>query len=412
MAKGTSSGEASATAVLEKPLVSHGTRNGVAEKPRPEDDPSVQRLAKIIEAEQAKGRGVDDARAEDAEKSRDRVRNRNGRFAPKASDDDDDDTATAEPEEKPAKASAGESEVEIPDEDYRSAVRALARDGWDKEQIDLLAEKDISKLIATGKRRAKAQADGDDFTKKHRTIQQELNALKNGVQPGPNKSQEANEGDSAEKPKNPKGVTTQPVASDSTEEPVTDVRAFTDYLEKTVGVEGAAEPVQKAFGALDKRSSERIAGVMQAIQDRDKQLVSVMDGMNSILNDTLLRLSIKELEVEFPDLKRADFRTAVLKEASELGFSDSRPDHESLLRYAVMVVDAPTRWKKAKAHVDRVKEARRNGSPTPPRSVEDSPTRKLNQDQLRTEMLRAKFERDESKYADLKAEYDKRFHRA
>lgn len=319
-----------------------------------------------------KAAGVDDgfsiapdaanaAESTDESKTSGPARDENGRFVSKKND-----------EAEPAANTEAEAKTEskYSDEDIKRAVAALNRDSSPKYLIDKLTSGDDD-TIAYALKRAKVQADGDEFSNKHKTLQQELEALKS--------KPAANSGDTG---KQDATASTPPLAK---------------YLAEQLGDENAEQIVRESLAVAEQNYQTELAKRDQQFRDLAKKF-----------EDSEIERNRADLLSEYPDLKDRDVWAKVRKQLENLPESEDRPDLRTRLEHAARIELAPELIKRAKSESDRRNKQRDNGNPTTmARAGETAPS--MTRGELQDAMLDAQLANQDKRYEELKSEMHKRF---
>lgn len=284
-------------------------------------------------------------------------RDANGRFVKK-----NETTATADAgKDAPSVASSKHS-----DDDIRTATAALQRDKAPKWMLDKLTTGD-DEAIAYALKRAKVQADGDEFTKKHKQLQQEFDKIKN--QPAVTNGEGEGEGD----------------ATTSTAEPLA------AYLAEMLGDDKAAEHVRASLAGLTKSQASEL-------EKRDQQVAALQKQVEAMATER----ARDALVSEYPDLKDKEVWAKVVKAASSLPESEDRPDLQTRLEHAARIELAPELIRRAKAEQDRRNKVRDTGSPSAPSRTNETKSKATASD-LQDAYLDAAERGDEGKMKEIKA---------
>lgn len=282
-------------------------------------------------------------------------------------------------DEQPA-AEDAKAPSKYSDDDVRkataAALRVAGKDGLPKALAAAIESGDEG-TIAHYLKLSKIQADGDDFTNKHKTLQQELEALKKA----------ANSGDKAKA-----DATASTAYLDDAAKPLA------SYLTETLGDENAPEHVRASLAALEKSIIER------AKVEQSQQLAA----MQSQLNEMALERARAELMSEYPDLKDKAVWENVRKQFDDLPESESRPDMLTRLEHAARIELAPEMSRRSKDERDRKNKLRDQGSPTPVSRSGEAKSN-LSPSDIADQYLEALEKGDQGKVAELKSVMHSRF---
>lgn len=245
-----------------------------------------------------------------------------------------------------------------------AALRVAGKDGVPKA-ISKAIDAGDEATIAYYLKLAKIQQDGDEFTKKYKSLQQELDAIKSAKEQG--------KGDAA-------------TATDQ------DADALADYLAEILGDDHAKEVVRKSLAGLTKSQSSALERANQQIAALQKRV-----------EEQAIERARDALISDYPDLKDRELWGRVKKHLESLPESEDRPDLQTRLEHAARIELAPVLMQRAKAEQERRNRIRDNGTPTlPARSGESKqPTR--DHTKLQEELLDALEKGDEVKAREIKA---------
>lgn len=297
------------------------------------------------------------------------ARGADGKFKPKGEETPaGENLATATTKDSvEVKADEATEEPKHTDAELRKAIAALQRYKVPKSVLKL-AESGDEDTIAHGLHLAKIQADSDDFSTKHKTLQQELDSLK----------------------------TKKPAANSGVEDGATAPDLLADYLAEALADPEAAKHVREHSAALQKAHQSELAKRDQQIADLVKR------GDERDLNDAR-----DALMSDYPDLKDRDTWLRVKKQYDQLSISEDRPDALTRLDHAARIELAPELAKRSKAERDKKHQLRDNGSPSPANRAGEPLTVK-SLDDLRDESLDAAMAGDEAKQKSIEAEIKRR----
>jgi len=310
---------------------------------------------------------VDKAPDTDASRQRDE----NGRFKPKSNVETYLDAVIATHQEH-----AETPEPKFSDEDVRKAVSAAQRvagkDGVPKA-ITKAIESGDEETLAYYLKLARVQSDGDEFSKKHKTLQQELEQIKS--------KPAANSGDDKDKT----GATASASDIEAASKPLA------DYLTAQLGDAEAAKPIREFVAGLTKSHALEL-------EKRDQQAAKLQKQVEAMA----IERARDALVSEYPDLKDKDVWAKVQKHLDQLPESEDRPDLMTRLEHAARIELAPELIRRAKAAQDRRDKARDNGQATPVARAGEAKA-KVSVGDLHERLLEARMNGDEAGYKETLA---------
>lgn len=296
----------------------------------------------------------DNAEAENAEKPG-KTRDASGRFVSSKQTDN----------------GSGDSDESIPADDIKAATAAAIRvSGKDKlpKGLDALLKSGDPETVAYYLKLAKVQADGDDFTKKHKQLEHELSALK---KPAANSGKEKGAVDAtASRP--------DPLAS---------------YLAEQLGDPVAAERVRESLAARENAINAELA-------KRDQQI----ETLNKHIESMAVERARDALMSEYPDLKDKGVWSKVKATFDELPESASRPDIPTRLEHAARIELAPVMAERAREERDRKNKQREQGNPAPIGRTGAAGKPNLSVGDLQDQLLDALARKDDNRAKEIKAE--------
>lgn len=254
------------------------------------------------------------------------------------------------------------------DEDIRKAVAAAQRYKAPKSVLKAIEQGDED-AIAYGLNVAKIQADADDFTKKYKTLQQELESLKS--RPA------ANSGDDGKGKQAP--TESRP-----------EIDKLADYLADMLGDEEAKRVVRDSLAGLTKPTENP---ELEAVKQQNAALQKQVEAL-------AMERARDALVSEYSDLKDKDTWAKVKERAETL--AASYPDLYERLEASARIELAPELIRRARAEKERRDRLRDNGAPSAPSRANYAEGR-LTLAQLQDEMLDAKMKGDNQRYQEARA---------
>lgn len=263
------------------------------------------------------------------------------------------------------------------DDDIKKAMAAAKRDDSPKKTLKAIEDGDED-TIAHYLKRAKVQTAGDEFSTKHKTLQQELDTFK-------------------------KAATTKAEAQvDATASQANldeAVKPLASYLAETIGDDKAAEHIRTSFAAIEKSITERFT------RENSQQV----DALNKKIEAMEIERARDALITEWPEAKARELWQEALALRPDFPITERRPDVATQMDHILRHLVLPDRDKTAQADRERRNKARDNGSPTATaRAGAAKPSGTQAISALQDEYLEAAERGDENRVKEIRAELKSR----